>query len=205
MIIPYKFIFLFIILSINDLFYCKDEDKDEDFELLKYQEKKTFELNNTNNEIKLYMEGNTITSKKIYLDVYRTDPTRIGFYYKLQRDKEEKKLEELDSYIVTNHGSDHIGSYIIDKPENNDYKLYIKVKASNFLNGQKLSVESKESFTDLYLILTIFLLIIITLTSSLVIFITLHIYKIKRDKSITETTDDVIIEKVYPEDLIPIK
>ena len=198
--IPYKFIFLFIFFSINDLFYCKDED--EDFELLKYKEKKTFELNNTNNEIKLYMEGNTITSKKIYIYVYQTDPTNVDFNYKLHKDKE---FVHLDSYLVTNHGSDHTFYYIMDKPENNDYKLYIKVITSKFEKGQKLSIESAESFTDIYIILTIVLIIIITLTSSLVLIVTLYIYKIKRDKSITETTEDVIIEKVYPEDLTPIR
>ena len=200
--IPYKFIFLLIILNINDLFYCKDEDDYKDFELLKYKEKKAFDLNNTNNVIKLYMEGNTITSKKIYLYVYKTDPTEVDFYYKLQKDKE---FEQIDSYLVTNHGSDHTLYYIIDKPENNDYKLYIKIITSKFEKGQKIEVESTESITDIFVILTIVLIIITLLSSPIILIITIYIYKIKRDKSITETTEEVIIEKVYPEDLIPIR
>ena len=200
----YKFIFLFLILSVYDLFYCKN-DEDEDFELLKYKEKKTFELNSSNYEIKLYMEGNTITSKKIYIYVYQTDPTVVDFNYKIQKDKEVKEFKHLDSYLVVNHGSDHTIYYIIEKPDNDNYKFYLKIITSEFEKGQKVSVESTESITDIYVIMTIILMIIMILVSFIVVITTVYIYKIKRDKSITETTEDVIIEKVYPEDLSPIR
>ena len=194
----FKFIFLFIILSKLDLLYCQNDN----FEILKYQDKKDFILNNTFSEIRLYMEVDEVLSKNvIYLYVYITDPTKITFNYKFEKEKETKDFEKLDSYIVANHGSDHTIYYKIQKPEDKGNKLYIKITANNFKEGQKITVESTESITDIYLILSIVLLSIILISVALIVMSLLCVYNAKRDKSITETNEDVIIEKVSPEDI----
>lgn len=196
-----KFIFLFSILSIIKILHCKIED----FELLKYKERKDFILNSTFFDIKLYMEVKDITSKKVYIYVYIQDPTKLTFYYKFEKEGEENKFQQLDAYMVVNHVNEHTLYYVIDdKPKDNEQKLYIEVVAYDFNQGQKISVESTESITDLYLILTIILIVVMILLTALICFSFSCIYKKKRDKSITETTEDVIIEKVNPEDLSPI-
>ena len=194
----FKFIFLFIILSKLDLLYCQNED----FEIIKYQDKKDFILNNSFSEIRLYMEVDEVLSKNmIYLYVYITDPTKITFNYKFEKEKETKDFENLDSYIVVNHGSDHTIYYKIQKPEDKGNKLYIKITANNFKEGQKITVESTESITDIYLILSIVLLFLILISVVIIVLSLLCVYNAKRDKSITETNEDVIIEKVSPEDI----
>ena len=194
----FKFIFLFIILSKLDLLYCQNGN----FEILKYQDKKDFILNNSFSEIRLYMEVDEVLSKNlIYLYVYITDPTKITFNYKFEKEKETKDFEKLDSYIVVNHGSDHTLYYKIQKPEDKGNKLYIKITANNFKEGQKITVESTESITDIYLILSMVLLFIILISVVIIVLSLLCVYNAKRDKSITETNEDVIIEKVSPEDI----
>ena len=194
----FKFIFLFIILSKLDLLYCQNGN----FEILKYQDKKDFILNNSFSEIRLYMEVDEVLSKNlIYLYVYITDPTKITFNYKFEKEKETKDFENLDSYIVVNHGSDHTLYYKIQKPEDKGNKLYIKITANNFKEGQKITVESTESITDIYLILSMVLLFIILISVVIIVLSLLCVYNAKRDKSITETNEDVIIEKVSPEDI----
>ena len=194
--------FLLILIFIKDLFYCEEI---ENFELLKYKEKKTFNINNTDPYIRLYMEVNEIKSKTIYFYVYITDPTKIDFSYQLLTEGEPNNFKDLSSYIVTNHGSDHTIYYKIKKPNKSGYKLYIKIKANKYKEGQTITVESTKSITDIYLILGIVIGVITFLALIIIIISFYFIYNTKRDKSITESNDDIIIEKITPEDYSPIK
>ena len=150
------------------------------------------------------MEVDEISSDKIYIYVYRTDPTKIDFRYNIQQDLPTKYKDE-DPYIVTNHGSDHTETYKISKPSGEGERFYMKIKARNFKKGQKISVESTASITDIYLIIGIVLGSIVTISLTIIILPLISIYKIKRDKSITETNEDVIIEKVSWGDSSPLK
>ena len=192
---------ILIILSTIYIIICQSDN----FELLKYKEKKTFELTKKENFITLYMEVDEILSKKIYFYLYQTDPTKIDFTYKFIKEGEPTDFQYLDKYSVTNHGSDHTIYYKVDKPKDNGLKLYIKIIASNSNPGQKLTIESTESIIEINLIMGLVLGIIIILFLVLIVVMVLMIYKVKRDKSITETTEDVIIEKVGPEDFAPLR
>ena len=194
--------YLLILIFTNNLFNCEEV---ENFELLKYKEKKTFILSNEDPYIRLYMEVNEIKSKTIYFYVYITDPTKINFGYQLLMEGEPNNFKDLSSYIVTNHGNDHTLYYKISKPKKSGYKLYLKIKANKFKEGQKISVESTKSITDIHMILGI-VLGAITIIVLIIISISFYfIYNTKRDKSITESNEDVIIERVTAEDYSPIK
>ena len=197
----FKYI-LILIICISDIFHC---DEIENFEYLEYKGKKTFILNNTDPYIRLYMEVNEIKSKTIYFYVYITDPTKINFSYQLLKEGEPNNFKDLSSYIVTNHGSDHTIYYKISKPKKNGYKLYLKIKANKFKEGQKITVESTKSITDIYMILAIVLGVITIIVLGIIIISFYYVYNTKRDKSITESNEDVIIAKVTAEDYSPIK
>ena len=196
------FNFLLILIFINDLFFCEEI---ENFELLNYKEKKTFLLNNSEPYIRLYMKVNEIKSKTIYFYVYITDPIKIIFSYQLLIEGEPDNFKDLNSYIVTNHGSDHTIYYKINKPKKNGYKLYLKIKINKFKEGNKITVESTESITDIYMILGIVLGAIIFIVLIIIFISFYYIYNTKRDNSITESNEDVIIAKVTAEDYSPIE
>ena len=188
---------LILVVFNKNLFYCEEI---ENFEYLEYKGKKTFILNNTDPYIRLYMEVNEIKSKTIYFYVYITDPTKINFSYQLLKEGEPNNFKDLSSYIVTNHGSDHTIYYKINKPNKNGYKLYLKIKANKFKEGQKITVESTKSITDIYMILAIVLGVITIIVLIIIIISFYYVYNSKRDQSITESNEDVIIAKVTPED-----
>ena len=193
---------ILIILNFFGLFNCLEEDN---FELLKYKETKTFLLNTTETYIRLYMEVDKIKSKMIYFYIYQTDPTKFDFSYTLLKEGEPTDFKELNNYAVINHGSDHTIYYKIKKPNGNGFKLYIKINTRNSYEGQKLSIESTESIIEINLILGLVLGFIIIISLIIIIVVNLKIYQVKRDKSITESNEDVIIEKVGPEDFAPLK
>ena len=195
-------ILLILVVFNKDLFYCEEI---ENFEYLEYKGKKTFILNNTDPYIRLYMEVNEIKSKTIYFYVYITDPTKINFSYQLIKGGEPNNFKDLSSYIVTNHGSDHTIYYKINKPNKNGYKLYLKIKANKFKEGQKITVESTKSITDIYMILAIVLGVITIIVLIIIIISFYYVYNSKRDQSITESNEDVIIAKVTAEDYSPMK
>ena len=196
------FLFFFISIYINNLIYCEEK---ADFELLNYKEKKTFEINDTDPYIRLYMEVDSIKAKTIYLYVYIKDPTKVDFSYQFLNEGDISTFKDLDSYIVTNHGSEHTVYYKIEKPKENGVKLYMKIKARKYSKGQNISVESTESITDIYKIIAIIISIITIITTSILIIVFYVLYNTKRDKTIMETNEYVIIEKVRPEDFQPLR
>ena len=195
--------FLLILIWIIDLIYCEEI---ADFEILNYKEKKSFEINETDPYIRLYMKVNDIKAKTIYLYVYITDPTKIDFSYQFVNEGSDlSNFRNLDSYMVINDSSDHTVYYKLDKPKGNGKQFFIKIKAKNFSKGQKITVESTETITDLYKILAIVLSILMVIVSGIIAFSIYYIYNTKRDKTITESNEDVIIEKVQPEDFASLR
>ena len=198
-----NFLFLLILIWLIDLIYCEEI---ADFEILSYKDKKTFEINETDPYIRLYMEVNDIKVKTIYLYVYITDPTKVDFSYQFVNEGSDlSNFRNLDSYIVINHGSEHTVYYKLDKPKGNGKLFFIKIKAKNYSKGQKITVESTETITDLYKILAIILSIVMIIASGIIALSLYCIYNTKRDKTITESNEDVIIEKVTAEDYSPIR
>ena len=147
------------------------------------------------------MEVDEISSDKIYIYVYRTDPTKIDFRYNIQKDLPTKYKDE-DPYIVTNHGSDHTETYKISKPSGEGERFYMKIKARNFKKGQKISVESTASITDIYLIIGIVLGSIITISLTFIILPLISIYKIKRDKLSLRLMKMLLLKKLVGEILL---
>ena len=196
-------LFLLILIWIKDLIYCEEIT---DFELLNYKDKKTFFINETDPYIRLYMKVNDIKAKTIYLYVYITDPTKIDFSYQFVNEGNDlSNFHNLDSYIVINDGSDHTVYYKLDKPKENGKQFFIKIKAKNFSKGQKITVESTETITDLYKILAIVLSVVMIIVSGIIGFSLYCLYNTKRDKAITESNEDVIIERVQPEDFASLR
>ena len=196
-------LFLLILILIQDLIYCEEIT---DFEILNYKDKKTFFINETDPYIRLYMKVNDIKAKTIYLYVYITDPTKIDFSYQFVNEGNDlSNFHNLDSYIVINDGSDNTVYYKLDKPKENGKQFFIKIKAKNFSKGQKITVESTETITDLYKILAIVLSVVMIIVSGIIGFSLYCLYNTKRDKAITESNEDVIIERVQPEDFASLR
>ena len=193
--------FIFSLFLLSSLVLLNCETKEEEIPILKYLEKLTFPLNiaEKTNNIYFQMNVDDILTSTIYLYVYITDPTSVRFNYKLEKGS-SMDYQQLDAYLVTNHGSSHTIYYKISKPDEQGYKLYVNIRATNFDEGQSITVESTDSMINFYLIIGLILGISLLITV-VVIFLSFYsIYSIKRDKSINESNDTVIIERVGPED-----
>ena len=204
MIIPYSIIILLLLQM--SLFISKEIDyktiNNEEYTELKYQEKKEFSLTNDNEQfIFLKMEADKILSDKYaYFYVYIEDPTKFEFYYKFEKEGETKEFIYLKSNMVTNHGSAHTIYQKMEKPKETGNTLYLKIRVYNYVKGQKISVESSETQTDLFLVLCI-----VIYSSSFITFIIVAIslyclYKKAKEFNPYNSGEDIIFAKVRPED-----
>lgn len=198
----FSFIFLLIIvIHINIFNYVSDNN--QEYDRMEYKEKKYFNLTGKEKNIYLKMDVDKILSKTYaYFYVYLTDPTKVEFNFGFEKNGEPKNFERLNSFAVINHGSDHTVYYRIEKPLDKGNILYMKIIAYNYYENQKIAIESSETQTNIYLIIGI--IIGITMSATLVI-IGIYFYLLytkKRDRTIIESNEDVIIEKVNPNDFL---
>ena len=196
---------IFLLLQIS-LFICKEIDyktiNNEEYTELKYQEKKEFSLTNDNEQfIFLKMEADKILSDKYaYFYIYIEDPTKFEFNYKFEKEGETKDFIYLKNTMVTNHGSAHTIYQKMEKPKETGNTLYLKIRVYNYVKGQKISVESSETQTDLFLVLCI-----VIYSSSFITFIIVAIslyclYKKAKEFNPYNSGEDIIFAKVRPED-----
>ena len=197
---------LIILLLQLSLCFCKEIDyktiNNEEYMVLNYKDKKDFNLTADNEQfIYIKMDVDKILSDKYtYFYVYIEDPTKFEFYYKFEKEGETKEFIYLKSNMVTNHGSAHTIYQKMEKPKESGNTLYIKMRVYNYHKGQKISVESSETQTDLFLVLCI-----VIYSSSFITFIIVAIslyclYKKAKEFNPYNSGEDIIFAKVRPED-----
>ena len=194
------FILFLLLLSLLDLFNCEIED---DIPVLDYKQSMEFILDsNQTTEFYFKMYIDKIESEKICFYVSKTDPTNYEFDYKLEKGS-PTDYTKLDGFMVSLKGDKYTYGYKIEKPEDKNNTFYGKITASGN-KGQTITIQSTDSVTDIlfiiYLISGLFVGLIEVASIVLVIMVFYTVYSVKRDKSITESNDDVIIAKLGPED-----
>ena len=196
---------IFLLLQIS-LFICKEIDyktiNNEEYMVLNYKEKKDFNLTADNEQfIYIKMDADKILSDKYtYFYVYIEDPTKFEFYYKFEKEGETKEFIYLKSNMVTNHGSAHTIYQKMEKPKESGNTLYIKMRVYNYHKGQKISVESSETQTDLFLMLSILIYSSSFLTFAIVAISLYCLYKKAKEFNPYNSGEDIIFAKVRPED-----
>ena len=196
---------IFLLLQIS-LFICKEIDyktiNNEEYMVLNYKEKKDFNLTADNEQfIYIKMDADKILSDKYtYFYVYIEDPTKFEFYYKFEKEGETKEFIYLKSNMVTNHGSAHTIYQKMEKPKETGNTLYIKMRVYNYHKGQKISVESSETQTDLFLMLSILIYSSSFLTFAIVAISLYCLYKKAKEFNPYNSGEDIIFAKVRPED-----
>ena len=196
---------IFLLLQIS-LFICKEIDyktiNNEEYMILNYKDKKDFNLTADNEQfIYIKMDADKILSDKYaYFYVYIEDPTKFEFYYKFEKEGETKEFIYLKSNMVTNHGSAHTIYQKMEKPKETGNTLYIKMRVYNYHKGQKISVESSETQTDLFLMLSILIYSSSFLTFAIVAISLYCLYKKAKEFNPYNSGEDIIFAKVRPED-----
>ena len=196
---------IFLLLQIS-LFICKEIDyktiNNEEYMVLNYKDKKDFNLTADNEQfIYIKMDVDKILSDKYaYFYVYIEDPTKFEFYYKFEKEGETKEFIYLKSNMVTNHGSAHTIYQKMEKPKETGNTLYIKMRVYNYHKGQKISVESSETQTDLFLMLSILIYSSSFLTFAIVAISLYCLYKKAKEFNPYNSGEDIIFAKVRPED-----
>ena len=196
---------IFLLLQIS-LFICKEIDyktiNNEEYMILNYKDKKDFNLTADNEQfIYIKMDADKILSDKYaYFYVYIEDPTKFEFYYKFEKEGETKEFIYLKSNMVTNHGSAHTIYQKMEKPKESGNTLYIKMRVYNYHKGQKISVESSETQTDLFLMLSILIYSSSFLTFAIVAISLYCLYKKAKEFNPYNSGEDIIFAKVRPED-----
>ena len=196
---------IFLLLQIS-LFICKEIDyktiNNEEYMVLNYKDKKDFNLTADNEQfIYIKMDVDKILSDKYaYFYVYIEDPTKFEFYYKFEKEGETKEFIYLKSNMVTNHGSAHTIYQKMEKPKESGNTLYIKMRVYNYHKGQKISVESSETQTDLFLMLSILIYSSSFLTFAIVAISFYCLYKKAKEFNPYNSGEDIIFAKVRPED-----
>ena len=196
---------IFLLLQIS-LFICKEIDyktiNNEEYMVLNYKDKKDFNLTADNEQfIYIKMDADKILSDKYaYFYVYIEDPTKFEFYYKFEKEGETKEFIYLKSNMVTNHGSAHTIYQKMEKPKESGNTLYIKMRVYNYHKGQKISVESSETQTDLFLMLSILIYSSSFLTFAIVAISFYCLYKKAKEFNPYNSGEDIIFAKVRPED-----
>ena len=196
---------IFLLLQIS-LFICKEIDyktiNNEEYMVLNYKDKKDFNLTADNEQfIYIKMDVDKILSDKYaYFYVYIEDPTKFEFYYKFEKEGETKEFIYLKSNMVTNHGSAHTIYQKMEKPKETGNTLYIKMRVYNYNKGQKISVESSETQTDLFLMLSILIYSSSFLTFAIVAISLYCLYKKAKEFNPYNSGEDIIFAKVRPED-----
>jgi hypothetical protein len=197
---------LIILLLQLSLFFCKEIDyktiNNEEYMVLNYKDKKDFNLTADNEQfIYIKMDADKILSDKYaYFYVYIEDPTKFEFYYKFEKEGETKEFIYLKSNMVTNHGSAHTIYQKMEKPKESGNTLYIKMRVYNYHKGQKISVESSETQTDLFLMLSILIYSSSFLTFAIVAISLYCLYKKAKEFNPYNSGEDIIFAKVRPED-----
>ena len=196
---------IFLLLQIS-LFICKEIDyktiNNEEYMILNYKDKKDFNLT-ADNEQFIYIKMDTdkiLSDKYAYFYVYIEDPTKFEFYYKFEKEGETKEFIYLKSNMVTNHGSAHTIYQKMEKPKETGNTLYIKMRVYNYHKGQKISVESSETQTDLFLMLSILIYSSSFLTFAIVAISLYCLYKKAKEFNPYNSGEDIIFAKVRPED-----
>ena len=196
---------IFLLLQIS-LFICKEIDyktiNNEEYMILNYKDKKDFNLTADNEQfIYIKMDADKILSDKYaYFYVYIEDPTKFEFYYKFEKEGETKEFIYLKSNMVTNHGSAHTIYQKMEKPKESGNTLYIKMRVYNYHKGQKISVESSETQTDLFLMLSILIYSSSFLTFAIIAISLYCLYKKAKEFNPYNSGEDIIFAKVRPED-----
>ena len=196
---------IFLLLKIS-LFICKEIDyktiNNEEYMILNYKDKKDFNLTADNEQfIYIKMDADKILSDKYaYFYVYIEDPTKFEFYYKFEKEGETKEFIYLKSNMVTNHGSAHTIYQKMEKPKETGNTLYIKMRVYNYYKGQKISVESSETQTDLFLMLSILIYSSSFLTFTIIAISLYCLYKKAKEFNPYNSGEDIIFAKVRPED-----
>ena len=196
---------IFLLLQIS-LFICKEIDyktiNNEEYMILNYKDKKDFNLTADNEQfIYIKMDADKILSDKYaYFYVYIEDPTKFEFYYKFEKEGETKEFIYLKSNMVTNHGSAHTIYQKMEKPKETGNTLYIKMRVYNYHKGQKISVESSETQTDLFLMLSILIYSSSFLTFTIIAISLYCLYKKAKEFNPYNSGEDIIFAKVRPED-----
>ena len=196
---------IFLLLQIS-LFICKEIDyktiNNEEYMVLNYKDKKDFNLTADNEQfIYIKMDADKILSDKYaYFYVYIEDPTKFEFYYKFEKEGETKEFIYLKSNMVTNHGSAHTIYQKMEKPKETGNTLYIKMRVYNYHKGQKISVESSETQTDLFLMLSILIYSSSFLTFAIIAISLYCLYKKAKEFNPYNSGEDIIFAKVRPED-----
>ena len=196
---------IFLLLQMS-LFICKEIDyktiNNEEYMVLNYKDKKDFNLTADNEQfIYIKMDADKILSDKYaYFYVYIEDPTKFEFYYKFEKEGETKEFIYLKSNMVTNHGSAHTIYQKMEKPKESGNTLYIKMRVYNYHKGQKISVESSETQTDLFLMLSILIYSSSFLTFAIVAISLYCLYKKAKEFNPYNSGEDIIFAKVRPED-----
>ena len=196
---------IFLLLQIS-LFICKEIDyktiNNEEYMILNYKDKKDFNLTADNEQfIYIKMDADKILSDKYaYFYVYIEDPTKFEFYYKFEKEGETKEFIYLKSNMVTNHGSAHTIYQKMEKPKESGNTLYIKMRVYNYHKGQKISVESSETQTDLFLMLSILIYSSSFLTFTIIAISLYCLYKKAKEFNPYNSGEDIIFAKVRPED-----
>ena len=196
---------IFLLLQIS-LFICKEIDyktiNNEEYMVLNYKDKKDFNLTADNEQfIYIKMDADKILSDKYaYFYVYIEDPTKFEFYYKFEKEGETKEFIYLKSNMVTNHGSAHTIYQKMEKPKESGNTLYIKMRVYNYYKGQKISVESSETQTDLFLMLSILIYSSSFLTFTIIAISLYCLYKKAKEFNPYNSGEDIIFAKVRPED-----
>ena len=196
---------MFLLLQMS-LFICKEIDyktiNNEEYMVLNYKDKKDFNLT-ADNEQFIYIkmdEDKILSDKYAYFYVYIEDPTKFEFYYKFEKEGETKEFIYLKSNMVTNHGSAHTIYQKMEKPKESGNTLYIKMRVYNYHKGQKISVESSETQTDLFLMLSILIYSSSFLTFAIVAISFYCLYKKAKEFNPYNSGEDIIFAKVRPED-----
>ena len=201
----FSFSIIILLLQIS-VFSCKEINyktinDDISYTDLNYKEKKDFSLTADNEQfIYIKMDSDKILSNKYaYFYVYIEDPTKFEFNYKFEKEGETKQFIELISNMGTNHGSAHTIYEKMEKPKDSGNTLYIKMRVYNYAKGQKISVESSETQTDLFLMLSI---MIYSFSFIIFVIVTLSLYctyKKATEFNPFDSGEEIIVAKVRPE------
>ena len=145
--------------------------------------------------IRLYMEVDEIKAKTIYLYVYIFDSTNIDFSYQFLNQGDLSELQALSPYTVVDYKDEHIVYYKINKPKENGIKIYFRIEASNFEEGQTIIVESRESIINVNLIITIAIIILMKIITYIIYRLCFTVNKDKTIKEKSNAHNDDIINK----------
>ena len=194
---------IFMLLQMS-LFTCKEIgafNDDIKYDDLNYKEKRVFNLTSDSEQfIYLKMEAEKILSDKYaYFYVYIEEPTKYEFFYKFEKEGENNNFTQLKTNMVTNHGSSHTVYHKMKKPTEEGNTLYLKMRVYNYIKGQKIKIESSETQTDLFLVLSI-VIYALSFGNFCIVALSLYcLYKKAYGSNPYDSGDNFIVARVKPE------